>query len=52
MMYCSAVKAGGRRSKWRCSVMAFVFPSNCYVQWSPAFLKMVLNTCLLKGSGE
>ena len=40
-MSCSAYKAGWRRRKGRTSgVMAFVFPSNPYMWWSPAFLGM------------
>jgi len=41
MTSCSAYKAGGRRREWGTSgVMAFVFPSNHYPWWRPAFLEM------------
>ena len=49
---CSAYKAGGRRRKGDTfGVMAFVFPSNPYVRWSPAFLGW-LNSCLPTGRSE
>ena len=38
---CSAYKAGRRTCKGGAfRIMAFVFPSNCYVWWSSAFLAM------------
>jgi len=40
MMSCSAYKAKGRRKWGTFRVMAFAFPSNHYMQWSPAFLGM------------
>ena len=41
MMSCSACKAERRKRKWGTfEVNAFVFPSNHYMWWSPAFLVM------------
>jgi len=39
MTSCSSCKAGRRRRKeGTFGVMMFVFPSNCYAWWGPAFL--------------
>jgi len=42
---CSAIKAGGRRRNGGMfRATAFVFPSNSYVCWSPAFLEMAAHS--------
>lgn len=47
-----SIWSGGRRKKgWKFGIKAFMFPSDCHVWWSPAFLGW-LNTCLSLGSGE